>query len=629
MKTQNDHTPRKDEMMSRKYYFIILIILLISPILCNSPEEDGTFITVGCEPDYPPYCLVDANGEAAGFSIDLIRAAAEAVNIKITFKVDLWNILKNELAQGKIDALPMVGRTPEREAFYDFTFPYLSLHGAVFVRNGDTSIQTPADLKNKEIIVMKGDNAEEFARRVQLSERIITTETFQEAFKMLKSEKGDAVITQRVMGQELLNDLNITSISPLDIPLNEFRQNFCFAVTEGNKALLEKLNEGLAIIISNGTFDRIHQKWFTPIIDHSLTLPEMLKIAAYFIIPIVFIIFIILIIIMRSEVKRKTSALRRKMQEHNLDREELIENEKKFRSYVDNAPIGIFVADENGNYLDVNAAATTLTGYTREELLNMRTIDFTEPALREAALERIKQLSDVEQLNVEIPFITKSGETRFWQIVAVKLRHNRYLGFTIDMTEKKIAQEKLQENKDQLQYLFDNMNSGFAYHEIILDEKGKPVNYIILKVNSAFERMLSVNKDDIIGKKITDALPGLEDDPFDWIGAYGKVALTGQAMKFENYSQAVGKWFSISAYSPMKGYFATVFEDITGRKKTEEELLRHHENLEKLVQERTRELEDINKELQHFNGLFVGREFRIKELRDKVKSLELEIKKYQ
>jgi predicted nuclease with TOPRIM domain len=100
------------------------------------------------------------------------------------------------------------------------------------------------------------------------------------------------------------------------------------------------------------------------------------------------------------------------------------------------------------------------------------------------------------------------------------------------------------------------------------------------------------------------------------------VALNGEAIKFKNYSNDVGKWFSVRAYSPQKGYFATIFEDITSQKIAEEKLKKYQEDLENLVKERTHKLEESNKELQRYNELFIGREFRIKELRDRVTELE-------
>jgi len=99
-------------------------------------DELSDTINIASEPDYPPYCIIDEEGNADGFSVELFKEAAAAVGLDVRIKTGIWSQIKEDLAEGRIDALPLVGRTPEREELFDFTIPYLSLHGAVFVRAG-------------------------------------------------------------------------------------------------------------------------------------------------------------------------------------------------------------------------------------------------------------------------------------------------------------------------------------------------------------------------------------------------------------------------------------------------------------------------------------------------------------
>ena len=191
-------------------------------------------IVIASEPDYPPYCIIDRNGKAEGFSIDLFEESAKAAGLDVKINIGIWNKIKHDLAEGKIDALPLVGRTPERESLYDFTFPYLTLHRTIFVREGTTNIQSIDDLKNKSIVVMKGDNSEEYARREMLTKNIFTTNTFSEAFESLAEGNYDAVIMQEVLGIKLLESLGIRTIVPLHLPDINFKHDFCFAVKKGN-----------------------------------------------------------------------------------------------------------------------------------------------------------------------------------------------------------------------------------------------------------------------------------------------------------------------------------------------------------------------------------------------------------
>ncbi len=120
---------------------------------------------------------------------------------------------------------------------------------------------------------------------------------------------------------------------------------------------------------------------------------------------------------------------------------------------------------------------------------------------------------------------------------------------------------------------------GYAHHKIVLDKAGKPVDYTFLEVNKAFEELTGLAANDITGKKATEVLPGITDDPFDWIGFYGEVALEGERKTFQQYSAGLKRWYEVKTYSPKKGYFITIFLDITQTKEPMERLKHYQERL--------------------------------------------------
>ena len=305
-----------------RYFSTLLVIFLFSLLSTTSFAAQNTWrvlrtakdtILIASEPGYPPFCIVDEDGNADGFSVDLIKAVAEVMHLNIQIKVGPWAEIKQELVEGKIDALPLVGRSPEREEIYDFTFPYHTMRGAVFVRKGTKGIEILDDLKQKDIAVMEGDNAHEYVTRVKLSDKIHPLETYDIAFRQLAEGKYDAVIAQELMGLQLVNELNIHNVKALPIELTDFNQDFSFAVQEGNKKLLAILNEGLSIIIANGTYDELHKKWWSPIDLHNLSFEDKFTMLLPYIIGIFMIIAIIAIVILEIRVKKRTRKLRKEI----------------------------------------------------------------------------------------------------------------------------------------------------------------------------------------------------------------------------------------------------------------------------------------------------------------------------
>ncbi len=135
----------------------------------------------------------------------------------------------------------------------------------------------------------------------------------------------------------------------------------------------------------------------------------------------------------------------------------------------------------------------------------------------------------------------------------------------------KMDAHRLVKSEERYRTLFKKMLNGFAYHKIILDENNKPVDYVFLEINDAFEKLTGLERENIIGKKVTEVIPGIKTSKPDLIKIYGNVALTGEDAHLSIYFEPFEHWYDISAYSPEKGYFVAVFEDITERKKTEDE----------------------------------------------------------
>ncbi len=148
-----------------------------------------------------------------------------------------------------------------------------------------------------------------------------------------------------------------------------------------------------------------------------------------------------------------------------------------------------------------------------------------------------------------------------------------------DITARRQSQEDLRESERRYSVLFNNEINGMAHCRVITDENGAAVDYWILRINDAYERVIGIKKADIEGRRVTQVFPDIKTYAFDYIGAYGKIALEGGELKFEEFFEATGQYLEIYAYCPLPGEFAAVFTDVTERKQAEEALRKSESSL--------------------------------------------------
>lgn len=132
--------------------------------------------------------------------------------------------------------------------------------------------------------------------------------------------------------------------------------------------------------------------------------------------------------------------------------------------------------------------------------------------------------------------------------------------------------------------ILGKMPTGYAFHRIVLDETGRPVDFVFLDVNAAFEELTGFRRQDVIGKSARDILPDQAEAGREWIEACGQVATTGEQAVFEQYSPDLDRWFQVSAYCPGPGTFVTLFHDVSPGRRAAAELegieARHYTVLE-------------------------------------------------
>ncbi len=172
--------------------------------------------------------------------------------------------------------------------------------------------------------------------------------------------------------------------------------------------------------------------------------------------------------------------------------------------------------------------------------------------------------------------------------VQLKLRKGQIALLNI-MEDLKTENKARKQGEEKYRLLFTQMNEGFALHEIILNKKGKPIDYRYLEVNQSFEVLTGLKAVEVVGKTQMEIFPEFNKHR---LTTFGKVALTGKSIQFSQFAREFQKTYDISVFSPKKGQFATVFKDVTEQLRTESELRDSHKELSDL----TRHLEEVREE---------------------------------
>ena len=254
-------------------------------------------------------------------------------------------------------------------------------------------------------------------------------------------------------------------------------------------------------------------------------------------------------------------------------------SDSKYRVLVENSLQGIMIAQ--GIPLRVvyaNESMGKILGYSLAEFISLsssKVVALVYPEDRSIFFNRFRDRLEGKQAESTYEFraVRKDGSIIWLEAFATLIEYNgqpAVQSIFLNIDKRKKVEEALRKSGEEYNSLFSNMIDGFAFCQMIFDTSGKPDDFVYLQINEAFERITGLKKEEVIGKKVTLAIPGIKEATPELFEIYGRVAVTSQKEKFEIFFKPLNIWLNVSVYSPRKGYFAAVFEDITERKKVEE-----------------------------------------------------------
>ncbi|QIR36460.1 PAS domain S-box protein [Tolypothrix sp. PCC 7910] len=271
------------------------------------------------------------------------------------------------------------------------------------------------------------------------------------------------------------------------------------------------------------------------------------------------------------------------------------------------APIGLNVLDSDLRFVRINQRLAEINGFSTEEHIG-RTIRELLPNIADTAEALLRPIFETGEplLNVEIRGETPAqpGIERVWLESFLPLKDGEWvIGINTvcqEITDRKQVEEALRRSEERYRTLFETMEDGFCVIEMLFDEKTTPIDYRFLEINPAFERETGLQE--AVGKTARQLLPTLEQF---WFETYGKVALTGEPVRFENGSDAMNRWFEVYAF-PIGGSenhkVAILFKNISDRKSIEaqrEKLLQQEQSAREAAERANRMKDEFLAVLSH------------------------------
>jgi PAS domain S-box-containing protein/putative nucleotidyltransferase with HDIG domain len=309
--------------------------------------------------------------------------------------------------------------------------------------------------------------------------------------------------------------------------------------------------------------------------------------------------------VIKEHIKRLGVAVQGALEQRELRKERreaqdaLVESEERHRALFETMEQGVVYQDASGKITAANPAAERILGLSLSQMQGRTSMHPGWKSIHEdgtdfpgeehpsmVALRTGKPVKDVT-MGVYNPI----AEEYVWMYVHAipQFREGETVPYRVyttfgDVTERVKANEALRKSEKRYRSLFENMLNGYAYCKMIY-KNGKPYDFIYLDINRAFESHTGWKN--VVGKKASEVIPNIRTSGKEGLEIFGRVASTGIPESFETYLSTMDMWFSISAYSPEKGYIVQVFDVITERKKNEQLLVEETTRRRILIEQST------------------------------------------
>ena len=339
--------------LTRALLWLMTVSLLLVALSCvratpalaaEGTSQAPAAVMVGGDRDYPPYEFLDKDGHPSGYNVELTKAIADVMGMRVQFRLGTWSEMRSALQNGTVDVLQGMSYSEDRLSEVDFSLPHTIVNHAVFARKDSHTVNTLEDLEGKLVAVHRGGIMHDYLIKKGFTGKLVLTDTPADALRQTAAGKTDYAIVAIVPGMYIIRELKLTNLIP--VVRNVATHRYCYAVDKGNDELISRFNEGLAILKQTGQQQAIYEKWLGVLDPTPVAWWTIVKYAAIVVVPLVLLLGGIALWsrTLHHEVALRTADLTREIAERRHAEEELLLNQQQLLQADKMAALGVLVS---------------------------------------------------------------------------------------------------------------------------------------------------------------------------------------------------------------------------------------------------------------------------------------------